>query len=665
MEKTKKQSKWIFSECDEEKILKLTSTYGMSHSLAKSILLRFDDEKDYFECNKSVNYDPFLLNDMQKGVDTIKESVENGEKIVVYGDYDVDGITSTYILTDYLKSIGANVSYYIPDRADEGYGLSMASIETLKTENVNLIVTVDLGITAFEEIKKCTESGIKVVVTDHHSLCGDLIPKCHAVINPKIKSDYPFTHLAGVGVAFKLICALCGMDKSVIEKYLPYVAIGTVADLVELKDENRYIVKKGIELLKYTENTGLRALFEISNTQMENIDAKTIGFSIGPRLNAAGRLSCADVSVKLLLEDDFEKAKEIARILDEENNRRKEEEKNILDDALKIIEEEKLYENEVIVVSGRGWHHGIIGIVASRITDIFYKPSIVISTGNEEKSKASGRSIKGFNLFDALCASSQYLLKYGGHSLAAGLSIEKSKIDLFSKSINKYAKSIITKEIATPCIYIDDVINQNDVNLDLIEEFKVLEPFGMGNRTPVFCIEKAKITEIRYSALHAFVTVTDGRGVITMPSFNMRDAVSKYAEGDFIDVCGSLGVNTYLGRENAQLIVKDIRPSHKGFLTRDSVLNIYMIIKNMLGERKINMHICDLLGEILAVYKVKISQMKLEKSLEVLKELTLIDYRMENSVIQISERVQFLKKTNLEKSKTFLEYSSKRGKINE
>ena len=665
MEKTKKQSRWIFSECDEEKILKLTSTYGMSHPLAKSILLRFDDEKDYFACNESVDYDPFLLSDMQKGVDTIKQRKKNGEKITIYGDYDVDGITSTYILTDYLKSIGANVSYYIPDRADEGYGLSMASIETLKNENVDLVVTVDLGITAFEEVEKCTQNGIKVVVTDHHSLCGDLIPKCSAVINPKIKSDYPFSHLAGVGVAFKLICALCGMNKDVYEKYLPYVEIGTIADLVELKDEKRYIAKKGIELLKNTDNTGLKALFEISNTQMENIDAKTIGFSIGPRLNAAGRLSCADVSVKLLLEKDYEKAKEIALVLDEENNRRKEEEKNILDNALKIIEEEKLYENEVIVVSGYGWHHGVIGIVASRITDLFYKPSIVISTGDEEKSKASGRSIKGFNLFDALCNSGKYLLKYGGHSLAAGLSIEKSKIDEFSKSINEYAKTIITKEMSTPCIYIDDVINQSDVNLDMVEEFKVLEPFGMANRTPVFCIEKAKITEIRYSASHAFVTVTDGKGVITMPCFNMRDAISKYAEGDVIDVCGSLGVNTYLGRENAQLVVKDIRPSHMGFLTRDSVLNIYMIIKNMLGERKINMHISDLLSEILSVYKVKISQIKLEKSLEVLKELMLIDYKIENNYIEISERVQFLKKTNLEKSKTYMEYSAKRGKINE
>ncbi|MBE7053705.1 MAG: single-stranded-DNA-specific exonuclease RecJ [Ruminococcaceae bacterium] len=665
MEKLQKQAKWVFLESDNEKVENLIKTYNVSRPLAKTVLNRFDDEKDFFDCEKMHLNDPFLLNDMQKGVDTINESILKGEKIVVYGDYDVDGITSTYILTDYLKSIGANVSYYIPDRADEGYGLSMSSVETLKAEGVNCVVTVDLGISAIEEVKKLYEYGIKVVVTDHHSLSGDLIPSCEAVINPKIKSDYPFVNLAGVGVAFKLICALSDNDEDIIKKYLPYVAIGTVADLVELKDENRYIVKEGINLLKNTNNTGLKSLFEISNTNMENIDAKNIGFSIGPRLNAAGRLSCADVSVKLLMECDKEKADEIANALDNENNRRKEEEKNILDEALKIIMDKKLYENEVIVVSGYGWHHGVIGIVASRITDLFYKPSIIISTGDEEKSKASGRSIKGFNLFDALCHASSYLLKFGGHSLAAGLSVEKSKIEDFSKCINEYAKNIITKDIATYCISIDDTLNLNEITLDLIDEFKQLEPFGMGNRTPVFCLEKIKISEIRYSNAHAFVTATDGKNFITMPAFNMRDTLSSFAESDCIDVCGSLSVNTYLGREHPQFIIKDIRPSHTGFLTRESVLNVYMIIKNMLGAKKIDMPFCALADEFLSLYKAKISNIKLEKSLKVLKELMLIDYKIEDENIKVFEKVQFLKKTDLEKSKTFVKYSAKRGKANE
>lgn len=662
MKKIQKQNKWIFPSHDDEKIKELMAKYNISKPLIKTILNRFESAEEFFEHENKVLYNPFLLHDMQKGVDVIKKSIENNEKIVVYGDYDVDGITSTYILTDYLKETGANVSYYIPDRADEGYGLSMSSVETLKNDGADLIITVDLGITAFEEVKKCTEYGIKVVVTDHHSICENLIPSCEAVINPKIESAYPFLNLAGVGVAFKLICALSNSDEKIIEKYMPYVAIGTVADLVELKDENRYIVKKGIELLKNEDNVGLKALFNVSNTNAESVDAKAIGFTIGPRLNAAGRLSCADVSVKLLMEKDKEKANEIAQILDVENNRRKDEEKSILNEALKIIEDKKLYENEVIVVSGEGWHHGVIGIVASRITDLFYKPSIIISTGDEAASKASGRSIKGFNLFDALQNASEHLIKYGGHSLAAGLSVDKDKIDDFDKCINSYAKSVITKEIATPCIEIDDVLNLHDITLDLIKDFKMLEPFGMGNRTPVFCVEKVRIFEIRYSNAHAFVTVTNGKHFATMPAFNMRDTMKKYSEGDFIDVCGSLGINSYLGKDNPQFIIKDIRPSHIGFLTRDAVLNVYMIIKNMLGEKKVKMPVDKLLDEILTSYKVRVSGIKLEKSLKVLKELMLIDYKIEDDIIEISERVQFLKKTNLEKSKTYMKYSLKRGK---
>lgn len=661
---TQKQNKWVFSAYDDEKVSAVSKKYGVSELFAKVVLNRFDDADSFFETD-TVFHSPHLLHDMDKAVARIKSAVGNNEKIIVFGDYDVDGITSAYILTDYLKSIGADADYYIPDRADEGYGLSVSAIKQHKKNGVSLIVTVDLGITAFDEAQFCKNEGIDLIITDHHTLYNNEFPTCTAVVNPKIESDYPFPNLAGVGVAFKLICAMCEGDKKIMEKYFPFAAIGTIADLVELKDENRYIAKEGIRLLKNTDNIGLKALFKEAGADILSVNASTIGFSIGPRLNAAGRLSSADISVKLLMEKDEKKAAETAGALNAENERRKDEEQQILNEALEIINEKKLYENDVIVVSKDGWHHGVIGIVSSRITDMFYKPSIVISTDEScSLSKASGRSIKGFNLFDALSHCADYLEKFGGHSLAAGLSIDRDKIELFDKCINEYAHKIITDEIATPKIFIDASINLESVSLETVDEFKALEPFGMGNKSPCFCINSLEIRQIRTSKNHAFLTVGNSEFSLAMPAFNMKDKILRYCEGDFVDVCGSLSINSYQGKSYPQFVIKDIRPSDCGFLTRSTVLNIYMIIKNLFGSKKIRFSPEGLILEIQNRYKVKIGMEKLVISLKILKELELIDYKNVDGIFEISEKQNFLKKTNIEKSKTYLMYSGKRRKGN-
>ena len=658
---SKKKSKWIFEEENTEKISDISKTYNISPLLAKIISNRFDDAKMFFD-SENLFHSPDLLSGINEASERIKKAIDAKEKIVVYGDYDVDGITSTYILTDYLKSCGAFVDFYIPDRAKEGYGLCTSAINMHKKNGASLIVTVDLGITAFDEAKYCKEIGIDLIITDHHSLCETSLPDCTAVINPKIPG-YPFKNLAGVGVAYKLIYKMCGGDKRITEKYLPFAAIGTIADLVELYDENRYIVKEGLRLLKNTDNIGIKALFEACGADIKNVCASTIGFMIGPRLNAAGRLSSADISVKLLNETDKENAKIIADELNTENECRKSEEQKILKEALEIIEKDKLYENEVIVVAKDNWHHGVIGIVSSKITDMFYKPSIVISTDeNSSPSKASGRSIEGFNLFDALSHCKDILIKFGGHSLAAGLSIEKEKIGSFNRMINEYAKEKITEEIATPKILIDAECSLENISLETANELKTLEPFGMGNTTPCFCINSVTISQIKFSSNHAFITSSKDSSFITMPAFNMKDEVSSFLPGDIIDVCGNIGINTYKGVDYPQFIIRDIRPSHFGFINRKAVLNVYMIIKNLLGGKKLKTSSEDLAKLISEKFNAKISINKLCESMKILSDLELIEFKQTENGLLIYEKQNFLKKTNIEKSKTYLLYNEKRRK---
>ncbi len=657
-----KRKNWVEYPGDEALIRKVAEKYSLSSSVAKTVINRCGEEyEQYLNTDSSLENDPFLLNDMQKAVSRIKTAVEKRQKITVYGDYDVDGITSTYMLYDYLIKEGAAADYFIPDRMDSGYGLSESAIISLKQKGTELIVTVDLGISAINEAKLCSEVGIDLIVTDHHSLQGDSIPECIAVINPKIPSDYPFCHLAGAGVAYKLICALSDNNPDISERYLPFAAIGTIADLVELTGENRYIAKKGLELLKVTDNIGIRALFDVSKTNIEKVNASNIGYAIGPRLNAAGRIASASTSVSLLACDNMEEGIETARELESENEKRKATELEIFNEALEIINRDKSYNDNVIIVANPGWHHGVIGIVASRLTDAFYKPSIVMSI-DESTAKASGRSIKGFNLFDALDYHKDYLVKYGGHELAAGLTIENSKIDEFKEAINRYAGNIITDDISTPTIYIDDTISLEDISLDTLRQLKALEPCGMGNRSPLYCVKELTITSLKHlkDSSHSFLTLSDRYGNSTiMPAFGMQKIMRRYKEGNVVDVAGILSENTYNSRTMSQFIIKDIRPSSHRFVTRDDVGNIYRAVKNFVSDGVIESTNEKFEETVYTTCHIHHGIIKVTVCLDILKELGMIDYRQNDDSLKIQELNGFFKQTNLEKSATYNEYSFK------
>lgn len=509
-------------------------------------------------------HNPFLLNDMQKAVDRILKSVSAHEKITVYGDYDADGVTSTAILYKFLRSIGANAEYYIPDRISEGYGLNIKAINRLAKNGTKLMITVDCGITSVGEVEFAKTQGISVIITDHHT-CKEELPRAEAVINPKRPdSTYPFDGLAGVGVAFKLILALAvqlGMNsKEIFTQYADLAAIGTIADVVPLIDENRIIADKGIKAITETKNAGIKALFAVAGADGKPITSTSVAFSITPRINAAGRLGSAKTAVELLTEEDCEKAYETARILDELNCKRRMMEQDILSEAMEQIAS---FESEqyVYVLSHDGWHHGVIGIVASRICDRFYRPCILISS-EDGKGKGSGRSIEEMNLFDALTECDDILTAFGGHSQAAGLSVRTDKISEFRNAINLYAKKQFENKQLIPKIKIDCNLNPSSITLGAAKTIAKLEPFGSGNENPVFSAEGMKIVSVSQMGAdgkHLRLCVSYGDYTFNCAGFGMGELCEKLSVGQTVDIAFTMNVNVYRDEENLQLLLKDIR----------------------------------------------------------------------------------------------------------
>ena len=512
---------------------------------------------------------PYDLKDAKKAAKRIKRAIEAKEKIFVYGDYDVDGITSTAILYKFLKDQGADVSYYIPKRSDEGYGINVLALQKIKNDGGSLLITVDCGITAVGEVELARTLGIEVIITDHHT-CKEELPKAYALINPKQPDcEYPFKNLAGVGVAFKLILATAlemGYNaREYFDKYIELVAIGTIADIVSLTDENRVFVSNGIKSMQNTKNIGLKALFEIASLTDKPINASTISFAIAPRLNAAGRVGSASLAVELLITDSYERAQEIALTLDSENKQRQQTETEILKDALTMIADmENASEKNVFVLAKKDWHHGVIGIVASRIVDRFYKPAILISL-KDNIGKGSGRSVKGFNLFDALTHCSDILLKYGGHELAAGLGLNFSDIEEFDKQINKYAADILGDTKLAPYISIDAELDVKSLTLETAEALQMLEPFGMGNAQPVFSVSSMTLSSSRTlgDGKHCKLCLTKNGKSFDFIGFGMGNMSDRFVVGDKLDVAFTISTNIYRGEKNLQLIIKDARASVK------------------------------------------------------------------------------------------------------
>lgn len=554
--------KWEVSKVNNEEVEKFAKKHKLSNLLA-SILIRKNITTDE-EVNKFLNptrmdfYNPFLLPDMEKAVDRITKAVENKENITIYGDYDVDGITSITLLKNFFANSNIDVKTYIPNRLEEGYGLNKDAIREISYSETKLIITVDCGITGIEEIEYAKKIGIDVIVTDHHEP-GEEIPNCIAVIDAKRKdSKYPFNQLAGCGVAFKLMQALATKWKLPEKEYLKFLdiaAIGTISDIVPLIDENRVIAKLGLMLVERTNNIGLKTLIDLCG--FKKIDSTMVSFGLSPRINACGRLGHADEALELFLANDKNTTTKLAKKMNEYNTARQQVERKIYDEAVKEIIKEK--DKPAIVLGKEGWHHGVAGIVSSKITDEYFKPSILICFEGDE-GKGSGRSIPGFDLHEALMECSTYLEKFGGHSMAVGITIKKDKFKEFKKVFTEYAESKNISDIV-PIINIERKVELKDVNIESVKELQKLEPFGEQNKMPLFLIENLKIVSIRSlsEGKHLKILLKQDNFFIDAIGFNMGDLTEQYKIEDRVDIVGTIDINVFNRNENVQLTIKDMR----------------------------------------------------------------------------------------------------------
>lgn len=560
------RKKWKYKELDEEKIDEIVKKFDVPELLATVLVNRgiVDDEeiRVFLNPTRSDFHDPYLMPDMEIAVERIIKAIDNQEKVIIYGDYDVDGITSITVLKKFLKTCGLEADYYIPNRLSEGYGLNKAAIDYIKEKEYTLIITVDCGISGIEEIEYANSLGIETIVTDHHEPM-EVLPPAVAIVDLKRKDNdtYPFKSLAGCGVVFKLTQALgmrLGIDEKEYLKYLDIVCVGTISDIVPLVDENRVIAKLGLKLVEVTRNPGLKALLNASGYKVVN--SNTISFGIAPRINACGRMGYEEEALKLFLTENLVQASEITERLNKYNRDRQEIEKNIYDEAIKMMEKEDS-NAQSIVLGSNNWHHGVIGIVSSKITEMYFKPSILICFEGED-GKGSGRSIPGFDLHEALAETAKYLEKYGGHEMAVGLSLKKNNFNRFKEAFEKYVEE---KDITgiVPIIEIDKQISLKDIDSNIVKQLDLLEPFGEANRRPIFVYKNLKIDSIRAlsDGKHLKMTLKDGNTIVNAIGFNMGQLSKEYMIGDRIDVVGTLEINAYNGREMVQINVKDIMKS--------------------------------------------------------------------------------------------------------
>ena len=559
--------KWQIYDIDENKIEKISKKYGLNKLLATILVNRnIIDEKNiemFLKPTRNDFYNPFLISDMEKAVERIIKAIKEKENVTIYGDYDVDGITSITVLKSFLQDRGLEVSTYIPNRLDEGYGLNNSAIEKIAKAGCQLMITVDCGISAIEEIEYANSLGIETVITDHHEPVEEL-PNAFAVIDNKRKdSTYPFRELAGVGVVFKLIQAISiklNLKEEEYLKYLDIVCIGTISDIVPLVDENRVITKLGLMLVKQTKNIGLRAILQVSG--YSKIDSNTISFGIAPRINACGRMGVAEEALELFLSKNVNQVNELARKLNERNRVRQETEKEIFESAKRQIEEKNLNQSNTIVVAGENWHHGVIGIVSSKITDMYFKPSILLSFEKDGIGKGSGRSIPGFDLHDALMRCNDCIEKFGGHSMAIGITIKRENFEKLKNKLEEIAVEEHINEIV-PVIKIDAKIDLSEINKDMVESLKQLEPFGEGNKMPIFAFKNLKIDSIRAlsEGKHLKLTLKDNNFIVSAIGFNMGELVEDYRIGDKVDIVGTLEINSFNGMDSIQINMKDMMKS--------------------------------------------------------------------------------------------------------
>lgn len=558
--------KWEYYGKEDEKVEQIQKQFGLSRLLSTILVnkgLENKDEIDVFlNPTRKDFHDPYLMPDMEIAVKRIIQAIENQEKVIIYGDYDVDGITSITVLKKFLSDRGLEVDSYIPNRLDEGYGLNKAAIDKIVAEGYKLMITVDCGISGIEEIDYANSLGLETIVTDHHEP-AEVLPNALAVVDAKRKDNkYPNNQLAGVGVVFKLTQAISqvyNLEEKEYLKYLDIVCVGTISDIVPLVDENRVIAKLGLKLVEVTRNVGLKAL--LTSIGYKKIDSSAISFGVAPRINACGRMGHEQDALKLFLTDNIVEATDITKKLNEYNKERQDIEKRIFDEVLLKIENGEK-DKPCIVLADENWHHGVIGIVSSKVTEMYYKPSILICFEDGE-GKGSGRSIPGFDLHDALSKCDKHIDRFGGHSMAIGISVSKDNFNYFKNDFEEFVSKTNINELI-PVIKVDEEITSKDIGVDIVKELSMLEPFGEANKMPIFMYKNLKINSIRAlsDGKHLKLSLKDEGTVIDAIGFNMGHLVNEYLLGDKVDVLGNLEINSFNGRESVQINLKDLRKSY-------------------------------------------------------------------------------------------------------
>ncbi|WP_449537100.1 single-stranded-DNA-specific exonuclease RecJ [Ferdinandcohnia sp. Marseille-Q9671] len=558
------KTRWKVNESNNEITNLLVNELQVTPLVASLLVNRglttTQSARDFIEPDTSEFHDPFLLDQMEIAIDRITQAIKNEEKILVFGDYDADGVSSTTVMLTALREKGATVEFYIPNRFTEGYGPNEAAFRWAKTEGFSLIITVDTGISALHEAEVAKELGIDLIITDHHEV-GPILPLATAIIHPKKpNSQYPFKELAGVGVAFKVAHALRG---EVPTDLLDVAVIGTIADLVPLHGENRLLAKKGIRALQTTSRPGIKALLKKARVESNDISEETVGFAIGPRINAVGRLQSADPAVDLLMTNDPEEAAYIAEEIDELNKERQQLVNQMTQEAIKEVEENYPPEtNSVLVIAREGWNSGVVGIVASRLVDRFYRPTIVLSVDPEKRlAKGSARSIEGFNLYESLSTCRDILPHFGGHPMAAGMTLNLDHVDELRTRLNGIAAEVLEPEDFQPITSVDAVCSIQEVTIELIMEINKLAPFGMGNPKPKFQINDAEISTIKRIGAdqsHLKVVLQQEPNVLDGVGFGLGHACEGISPLSKVSVIGELSINEWNNNRKPQMMLQDI-----------------------------------------------------------------------------------------------------------
>lgn len=674
-----RRKKWIVAKSSKDLAAQTAQELGIDPFAALLVTSRGFNNTDeiytFFDESAPLSVSPLSIADMDKAAERINKAIEDFELICVFGDYDADGVTATALLYSYLEAREANVISYIPDRLTEGYGLNTAAVEELAARGVKLIVTVDNGVSALNEALVAKELGMELIVTDHHKV-GETLPNAYAVVDPH-RRDCPslFKEMSGVGVAFKLVCALEGDDgENLIDEYGDLVALGTIGDVVSLTEENRVMVRRGLNLINNSPRVGIGALIREAGIGDKFFGSSTAAFTVCPRINAAGRMGSAQKALELLLCDDFDYAEMLAEEINRMNALRQKTETEIFNRACAIIIESGMMNDRIIVVDGEGWHRGVIGIVAAKITEKFGRPSIVISKEGEI-AKGSCRSVEGFSIYDAIEAVSDCLDHFGGHTLAAGIGLKSNRVDEFRKRINQYAAN---KEMPFSIRKIDCKLVPNSISLDIVDGISHLEPFGAGNPQPCFGLFGVRIDDIAAlsEGKHIRMSVSKNGSRIGVVYFGMPEKRFPFEKGDVVDLAVNLDRNIYNGEARVSTIVRDIRPA----LTNEAKVlsSISLYDRFMRGEKLTREQALKLLPdrelEVGVFKKIKAKPLK-DKCCEVLcvrlnddgenmaKIMATVEIMLEMGILEIDiDETVFVPKNppkvNLEDSKTLKKIKS-------